>query len=98
MHSLAVKLSELHALRKTLPANVAPDAANAYRKLRKELQDSLAAVVSRTKPMFGEPWGLIAMYLASGGRAGAHVRITSDEFQYDRSRGWGNGKAGGARG
>jgi hypothetical protein len=88
MHSLAVKLSALHALRNSLPANVPPDAANAYRKLRKDLQDALADVARSTQPRFKEPWGLVAMYLASEGRAGAHVRITSDEFQYDRSRRW----------
>ncbi len=88
MSALAAKLSQLNALRQTLPGNVTPDAVNAFRKQRKELQDCLAGVVSRTKPMFGEPWGLVALFLASGGRAAAHVRITSDEFQFERSRGW----------
>lgn len=53
---------------------------------RKKLQDRLADVVSKTKPLFGEPWGLVAMFLASGSKAGAHVRITSDEFVFDRSQ------------
>ena len=54
--------------------------------VRKKLQDRLADVVSKTKPLFGEPWGLVAMFLASGGKAGAHVRITSDEFVFDRAQ------------
>ena len=39
MTALAAKLSELNALRKTLPSHMTPDAVNSVRKLRKELQE-----------------------------------------------------------
>jgi hypothetical protein len=57
-------------------------------KARKELRERLDEVASRTKPLAGEPWGLVAMYLASQGRAEAHVKITTDDFVYERPEDW----------
>ncbi|MEZ5403550.1 MAG: hypothetical protein R2729_27975 [Bryobacteraceae bacterium] len=88
MRTLAEDLAELDRFRNEAPDGLPVDAANAYRKLRKRLQDHLGDVVSRTKPLFGEPWGLVAMFVASGGKAPAHVRITAEGLRYDRSRDW----------
>jgi hypothetical protein len=37
--------------------------------------------------MFGEPWGLVAMYLASSGNTPAHVKITTEYFVFDGAQG-----------
>ena len=50
--------------------------------LRENLAGHLRGVADRAHEQFGSPWGLIAMYLASGGRAVATGSITSPRFVF----------------
>jgi hypothetical protein len=64
MSGMAHALADLLAYLKTTPE---PDSENdAFKKLRKALDDSMAAVSSDTQPSFGEPWGLLVMARATG--------------------------------
>jgi hypothetical protein len=87
MAELAEKISEIRNFSSAAGNNAALDTDNRFKKLRKELRNQLAAVAGNTKAMFGEPWGLVAMYLASSGNGSAHVKITTEYFLFDASRG-----------
>jgi hypothetical protein len=51
-----------------------------FQRFRKKLADHLRDVARNTREEFGQPWGLIAMFLASGGKAEASVRIAGPKF------------------
>jgi hypothetical protein len=86
MSALAAKLDELNRFRNSLPPATDPQMNNSYKKLRGELRDKLADVAERTKPMFGEPWGLIAMDQAAQQQAEARIQITTDDEIYENER------------
>ena len=66
-----------------------PDASpsgNAVRKVRERFRKRVAEVAKTTKKQFGDPWGLIAMDLATEQRAWASVRFTGDVVAYYEER------------
>lgn len=48
----------------------ADDENNDFKKLRTDLANHLRSVAANTREEFGRPWGLLAMFIASGKRAG----------------------------
>jgi hypothetical protein len=63
------------------PSGIAPGDPD-FEKLRAELASHLRDVAAKAHEQFGAPWGLIAMFLASGGKACAEMRITSPRFVF----------------
>lgn len=53
-----------------------------FTKRRKDLADALAKVASQTKEQFGDPWGLVAMYLAAGRQAPVRSQVMSRELAF----------------
>jgi hypothetical protein len=64
-----------------------PDPATPqFQALRADLASHLASVASQTKDEFGQPWGLIAMDLVSGGRAAASIHIAGSRVSLAATR------------
>ncbi len=57
-----------------------------FKSLRKRLGAKLKEVASNTKAEFGDPWGLVAMDQASGGKADAKALISGPGFTLFRER------------
>ena len=76
MHELG---GPLQRVREFLSKNPAADLRKdrTFTKLRGKLSAQMRHVAGDTKEQFGAPWGLVAMYLASGRNAAASVRITN---------------------
>ena len=72
---------EMHATAVLVEQVLRPGAANSA-ALRESLAVHLRGVADRAHEQFGSPWGLVAMYLASGGRAVAAGSITSPRFVF----------------
>ncbi len=75
MSRLAVTLSAAKRFfaQKPAPASNSP----AFQKAQADLWHRMAEVASKTHDRFADPWGLVAMDLASGQRAVASARIVS---------------------
>ncbi len=74
MHDMSVRL---HAVRKFLKDNPHTDPENnIFKAHRRKIANELKDVAKRTKREFGDPWGLVAMDLASGKQAEAKVLFT----------------------
>jgi hypothetical protein len=73
MHEMAVKLADMLAFLATHPA--ADDQNNDFKKLRNDLVNHLRSVATNTREEFGQPWGLLAMFIASGRRAGRRATL-----------------------
>ncbi len=56
-----------------------------FQRRRENLAQQLSSVAEKTKERFGEPWGLVAMHLASGGKARAEIRMSSDVLAFRAS-------------
>jgi hypothetical protein len=54
--------------------------------LRQDLSKHLREVAERAHQQFGTPWGLVAMFLACGGRAIAGGSITGPRFVFAPQR------------
>ena len=63
----------------TANAGASPDDPR-FQELRTELAGRLRDVAGKAREQFGEPWGLVAMFLVSGGRAHATVQITGPRY------------------
>jgi hypothetical protein len=59
---------------------------NTFKKLRTDLENKMAAVAKNTQSQFGEPWGLLALDLASGQKAVTTVRISCPKLNFEASR------------
>lgn len=55
---------------------------NTFKKLRGKLENSMASIASNTKAQFGEPWGILALDLASDQRAETTVRLISPRLVF----------------
>lgn len=53
----------------------ADDENNDFKKLRGDLSNHLRSVAANTREEFGRPWGLLAMFIASGRRAGRRTLL-----------------------
>ena len=73
MHTTAVRLGVMLEFLSTHPT--ADDEDNDFKKLRNDLADHLRSVAANTKEDFGRPWGLLAMFLVSGKRAGCRFML-----------------------
>ncbi len=67
MNETAKKLAAMQGFLSSHPT--ADDQNNEFKKLRSDLADHLSSVAANTKEDFGRPWGLLAMFIASGKRA-----------------------------
>jgi len=54
--------------------------------LRQDLAKHLREVAARAHEQFGTPWGLVAMWLVSGGRAIAAGSITGPRYVFAAQR------------
>lgn len=84
MHEMSEHLAEV---RKFIDSNPGIDPGNKkFTALRKNLASKLKDVASKTKGYFGDPWGLVAMDQASGGRASAKAFIMGPTVAVFRER------------
>ena len=84
MHEMAERLAEV---REFLVQNPNVDHENnTFKKLRQKLAKKLKEVAINTKAQFSDPWGLVAMDLASGRKAEAEVQVTSVQLTWRRER------------
>jgi hypothetical protein len=75
MRELAEKLE---AIRQFFAENPDPHPENnALKTLRRQLAQHMRSVAANTRKEFGDPWGLVAMDIVSGGRAEARVIVTA---------------------
>lgn len=84
MRRMGEKLSEVRNFFKNKP-QVDPE-NNDFKALRRGLAEHLKGVASRTKSEFGDPWGLIAMDLATGQSAKAKAQLTGPRIAFVRER------------
>ena len=85
--SMAEMGKSLFEMRKFLDDNKGIDPQNnTFKALRKKLGSKLKEVASNTKSEFGDPWGLVAMDQAAGGKAAAKALITGPSFALFRER------------
>ena len=63
------------------PSGIAPDDPS-FERLRDQLASHLRDVAAKAHEQFGAPWGLVAMFLASAGKARAEMRIISPRFVF----------------
>ncbi len=84
MHELAEELVKVHKFFADHP-NVSPG-DNGLRRVRKRFRKRVTAAAKTTKKQFGEPWGLIAMDIATNHQASANVRFTGDVVAYENDR------------
>jgi len=75
MHRMGQALAQMIDFIATNPAADRED--NTFKKLRSNLEDAMTSVVSNTQAQFGEPWGILALDLASGQRASTTLRLVS---------------------
>jgi hypothetical protein len=62
-------------------AGVSPDDPR-FESLRQQLSSHLSGVAAHAREEFGEPWGLVAMFLAAGRQAQTQLRITGPRFVF----------------
>ena len=85
--SMAEMGKRLVEMRNFLDEHPGIDSQNeTFKSLRKKLGSKLKEVASNTKAEFGDPWGLVAMDQACGGRAAAKALITGPDFTLFRER------------
>lgn len=84
MRQLGEKLAEVRNFLKDNP-KLDPE-NNDFKALRRSLAKHLKHVASRTKEQFGDPWGLVAMDLATGRAAKAKVQVTGARVAFVRER------------
>ena len=53
-----------------------------FAELRQKLADHLREMAQKAHQQFGTPWGLVALFLASGGQARAEIRFTGPRLVY----------------
>jgi hypothetical protein len=82
MNQLGVRLSDIQAfLSDPKNNNINLKTDPAFLKKRHKLADRMKHVASDTREEFGAPWGLVAMFLASGGKASAEVQIANAHLE-----------------
>lgn len=59
---------------------------NTFKKLRADLDKKMVAVAQNTQAQFGEPWGLLALDLASNQKSLTTVNITGPKLTFTASR------------
>lgn len=84
MRQLGEKLAEVRKFLKDNP-KIDPE-NNDFKALRRGLAEHLKGVAGRTKAEFGDPWGLVAMDLATGRAARARVQLTGPRVAFARER------------
>jgi len=84
MHSTAEILAKVREYQQAHPS-LDPE-NNDFKKLRKRLSDHLADVARKTKEHFSDPWGLVAMDMASGRRAEMTAKLTSPRLSLAQQR------------
>jgi hypothetical protein len=82
MSSCAQRLAAMQA---QIAVNPDPGTPH-FQALRADLARHLADVASQTKDEFGQPWGLIAMDRACGGRAAASMQIAGSRVSLAATR------------
>jgi hypothetical protein len=91
MHDTAVALSSLLGYMAQHPQWDPQD--NVFKKLRANLDKTMATVSKNTKDQFAEPWGLLAMDLASGQRSAKGLQLICPRLTLALSNSGGQAKA-----
>jgi len=77
--AILVRMDRFFAIGAASPENAE------FETLRQQLAAHMRDVAAKSAPLFGAPWGLVAMFLVTG-RCETAVRITSPKFVYAASR------------
>ena len=91
MHDTAIALTNLLGYMVQHPQWDPQD--NAFKKLRSSLDQTMATVSKNTKSQFAEPWGLLAMDLASGQRSAKGLQLICSRATLALSNGGPQAKA-----
>jgi len=84
MHSMSESLANLLVFLKNTGMK---DATNStFASLREELNKRVKSVTQQTQDRFSEPWGLVAMDMASGRRSQTNLLVASPRFNLSLSR------------
>jgi hypothetical protein len=75
----------MHSTAELVEQVLRPGAADSA-ALREKLAKHLREVAKNAHAQFGEPWGLVAMFLVAGGRAVANGAITGPRYVYTSTR------------
>jgi hypothetical protein len=84
MEKLGESLEEIIAFVNAHPEAIAGD--HRYRAMIRQLSDRLTNVVRHTKERFGDPWGIVAMDIATGRTAGVSVQVASSLLAWRAER------------
>jgi len=84
MNETAKKLAAMQGFLSSHPT--ADDQNNEFKKLRSDLADHLRSVAANTKEDFGRPWGLLAMFIASGKRAECKTMLVGRNLSISSQR------------
>lgn len=84
MHSMGKSLSALLAFLKSTSIRDPTDAT--FTSLREDLNKTVKAVTRQTHDRFSEPWGLVAMDMASNQRSQTNLMVDSPRFNLSLSR------------
>ncbi len=63
-----------------------PERAEGMKGRREDLTKLLGSAMKNNRARFGDPWGLVALDLASGRRCTARVRVTSNGLTFNSER------------
>ena len=84
MNTTAKKLVAMQTFLASHPN--ADDENNDFKKLRSDLASHLRSVAANTKENFGRPWGLLAMFIASGKRAGRKTMLVGHNISLGKEQ------------
>jgi hypothetical protein len=84
MHRMAVELEKVHSFLKENPQ--ADLEGPEFNPLREKLRKALEAVARNVKAQFGDPWGVVAMDIASNHKAEARFRLICPLISLNLSR------------
>jgi hypothetical protein len=84
MHRMGDALAHLQALFAAHP--VVDRENNTFKQLRKSLDDAMASVAANTQAQFGEPWGLLALDLASAQQASTTLQVVTPRMSLSLTR------------
>jgi hypothetical protein len=87
MHRMAVELEKVDAFIREHPQ--ADLEGQEFSPLRERLRKSLESVAKNVKAQFGDPWGVVAMDIASNHKAEARFRLVCPLVSLNLSRGGG---------
>jgi hypothetical protein len=80
MAEAAARVAEMRAFLNGRTVTASLETDSEFRRLRKRLESSMVKAIGRNRSTFDDPWGLVALYLASAGTAEARAAVVSPKL------------------